>query len=92
MRQSFSCAYSYEIIARNIVKNNPDSINHEFYGDWVKGYVNDEYSKANIALFEILEKLISHYTDEQKQHIVDIYVDCSRYELAFWDLSWNMSK
>ena len=87
-----SCAYSYEMIARNIVKNNPDSVNHEFYGDWIKGYASDEYSKENIVLFEMLEKLTAHYTDEQKQHIVDIYVACSRYELAFWDLSWNMSK
>ena len=87
-----SCAYSYEMIARNIVKNNPDSINHEFYGDWIKGYASDEYSKENVVLFEMLEKLTEHYTDEQKQHIVDIYVACSRYELAFWNLSWNMSK
>lgn len=28
-----SCAYSYEKIARNIVKNNPASVNHEFYGE-----------------------------------------------------------
>jgi thiaminase/transcriptional activator TenA len=87
-----SCAYSYEVIARSIAKNNPDSINHEFYGDWVKGYASDEYSKENIVLFEMLEKLTEHYTDEQKQHIVDIYVTCSRYELAFWDLSWIMNK
>ena len=86
-----SCAYSYEMIARNIVKNNPDSVNHEFYGEWVKGYASDEYSKENIVLFEMLEKLTTHYTDKQKQHIVDIYVACSRYELVFWDLAWNMS-
>ncbi len=84
-----SCAYSYEVIAQNIVKNNPDSVNHEFYGDWIKGYASDEYSKENIVLFDLLEKLTEHYTDEQKRHIVDIYVACSRYELAFWELSWN---
>lgn len=87
-----SCAYSYEVIARNIVKNNPDSVNHEFYGDWIKGYASDEYSKENVVLFEMLERHTAHYTDEQKQHIVDIYVACSRYELAFWDLAWNMLK
>ena len=85
-----SCAYSYEMIARNIVKNNPASVDHEFYGDWIKGYASDEYSKENAVLFEMLEKLTEHYTDEQKRHIVDIYVACSRYELAFWDLSWDM--
>ncbi|MBQ8497193.1 MAG: thiaminase II [Clostridia bacterium] len=87
-----SCAYSYEVIARNIVKNNPDSLNHEFYGEWICGYASDEYSAENKVLIAMLEKLTAHYTDEQKQHIVDIYVACSRYELAFWDLAWNMSK
>ena len=87
-----SCAYSYEKIARNIVKNNPDSINHEFYGEWIKGYASDEYSKENEHLIQMLENMTEHYTDEQKQHIIDIYVACSRYELAFWDFSWKMSK
>ena len=87
-----SCAYSYEKIARNIVKNNPDSINHEFYGEWVKGYASYEYSKENEHLIQMLENMTEHYTNEQKQHIIDIYVACSRYELAFWDFSWKMSK
>jgi thiaminase/transcriptional activator TenA len=86
-----SCAYSYEMIARNIVRNNPDAVKHEFYGDWITGYASDEYSKENIVLFELLENLTAHYTDDQKRHLVDIYVACSRYELAFWDLSWNLS-
>ena len=85
-----SCAYSYELIARNIVTNNPDSVNHVFYGDWIRGYVSSEYSRENAVLFEMLEKLTVHYTEAQKQHLVDIYVACSRYELAFWDLAWYM--
>ena len=64
---------------------------HRVYSDWIKGYASDKYSKEKIVLFEMLEKLTAHYTDEQKQHIVDIYVTCSRYELAFWKLSWNIS-
>ena len=35
---------------------------------------------------------ILHAPTRQKQHIVDIYVACSRYELAFWNIAWNMSK
>lgn len=87
-----SCAYSYEVIAQTIVKNNPDSIYHDFYGNWIRGYADKEYSAKNAELIETLETLTAHYTDAQKQHIVDIYVACSRYELAFWNLAWNMSK
>lgn len=87
-----SCAYSYEVIARTIIKNNPDSLHHDFYGDWIRGYASDEYRAKNVELIETLEMLTAQYTEEQKQHIVDIYVACSRYELAFWNLAWNMDK
>ena len=32
-----SCAYSYEVIAKNIVANNPASAGHPLYGEWVRG-------------------------------------------------------
>lgn len=87
-----ACAYSYEVIARTIIKNNPDSLHHDFYGDWIRGYASDEYRAKNVELIETLEMLTAQYTEEQKQHIVDIYVACSRYELAFWNLAWDMDK
>lgn len=37
----------------------------------------------------MLEMLTAQYTEEQKQHIIEIYSVCSRYELAFWNLAWN---
>lgn len=87
-----SCAYSYEIIAKNIVKNNPDSINDDFYGDWIRGYISDGYAKENIILLNEINRLSENYTEKQIQHLVDIFVACSRYELAFWEMSWTMSK
>lgn len=87
-----SCAYSYELIAKNILKNNPDSVNDEFYGEWILGYASENYRKENVALVEMLERLTENYTEKQRENIVKIYVACSRYELKFWELSWNMSE
>jgi thiaminase/transcriptional activator TenA len=87
-----SCAYSYEFIAKNIVKNNPYSVNDKFYGDWIKGYISDSYSAENIVLLEELNRLTRKYTEQQIQHLVDIFLACSRYELAFWEMAWNLSK
>lgn len=87
-----ACAYSYEVIAKNIVKNNPDSINNDFYGDWIKGYSSNEYSEGNKILLAEINNLTENYTENQIQHLVDIFVACSRYELAFWEMSWKMSK
>lgn len=87
-----SCAYSYEIIAKNIVKNNPASIDDEFYGDWIKGYTSDAYAEGNVILLDTLNRLTENYTERQLQHLIDIFAACSRYELAFWKMSWTLSK
>lgn len=86
-----SCAYSYEVIAKKIVENNPASVNDEFYGDWIKGYISDGYAEENAILLEELNRLTENYTEQQIQHLVDIFVVCSRYELAFWEMSWKES-
>ena len=87
-----SCAHSYEMIAKRIIENNPDSVNHPFYGDWIKGYASDAYTKENVALMAHLDRLTEHYTEQQVQHLIDIFVACSRYEELFWDMSWEMNK
>ena len=86
-----SCAYSYEVIAKKIVENNPNSINDEFYGDWIEGYASNEYASGNIILIETMNQLTKDYTEKQIQHLIDIFVACSRYELAFWQMSWDKS-
>ena len=84
-----SCAYSYEVIAKNIVANNPNAVKDDFYGKWIQGYASEEYAKGNIVLLDILNQLTQNYSEEQIQHLIDIFVACSRYELAFWEMSWE---
>lgn len=87
-----SCAYSYELIAKNMVKNKPDSVDDEFYGTWIRGYASEEYEAGNIILLDTLNRLTQNYTEEQVQHLVDIFVVCSKYEMAFWEMSWHMKE
>ncbi len=84
-----SCAYSYEVIARKIIQNNPASVNDPFYGPWIQGYASEEYAEENVVLLETLNRLTENYTQSQLQHLTDIFVACSRYELNFWEMSWN---
>lgn len=85
----FSCAYSYEVIAARIVAEVPSAPDHPRYGRWVRGYITPRYTGNNIILMEILEKLTEHYTEQQLQYLEEIFVACSRYEAAFWDMAWN---
>lgn len=77
-----SCAYSYEVIAKNIVANNPNAVKDDFYGKWIQGYASEEYAKGNIVLLDILNQLTQNYSEEQIQHLIDIFVACSRYDGA----------
>ena len=65
-----SCAYSYEVIAKKIVANRPESVDDPFY--------------------ETLDRLSAHYAEEQLRHLEDIFIACSRYEMAFWQMAWEM--
>ena len=87
-----SCAHSYEMIAKRIIESNPASVDHPFYGEWIKGYASDAYTKENVTLMAHIDRLTENYTEAQIQHLIDIFVISSRYEEKFWDLSWNMSK
>lgn len=85
----FSCAYSYEVIARRIVEENPAAPEHPFYGRWVWGYITPRYTGNNVILMEMLERLTAHYTEQQLQYLEEIFVACSRYEASFWDMAWE---
>ena len=85
-----SCAYSYEVIAKKIVANRPESVDDPFYGDWIRGYASDEYAAGNVILIETLDRLSAHYTEEQLRHLEDIFIACSRYEMAFWQMAWEI--
>lgn len=86
-----ACAYSYEVIAKKMVENNPAAVDDEFYGSWISGYVSEEYSEENRVLIELLDDMTKSYTPAQTEHLKEVFLACSRYEMAFWDLSWNMS-
>ena len=87
-----SCAYSYEVIAKNMVKNKPDCVNDPFYGEWVVNYISDRYARDNKVLIDMLNKLTVDYSEKQINHLIDIFAACSRYELNFWEMAWNLSK
>ena len=36
-------------------------------------------------LADLMNRLTEDYSEKRKQHLVDIFTACSRYEAAFWD-------
>lgn len=87
-----ACAYSYEIIAKNIIKNNPKSIHDEFYGAWIESYASDSYADDNKILLDSLNDLTKTYSIDDISHLIEIFRTCSIYEMKFWDMSRTKSK
>ena len=85
-----SCAVSYEVIAKKIVEKHPEALNHPFYGEWVSGYVADAYHEENQVLIDLMDRLSDGYSEKQLQHLEEIFTACSRYEMAFWDMAWDL--
>lgn len=84
-----ACALSYEKIGKNILKNNPSILQHSTFCEWVEGYSSDEYSQNNKELIDIINKLAENSSKEKKDHLKEIFINCSKYELYFWNFSWN---
>lgn len=85
-----SCAWSYAEIGDRLQKKYPESVDHPFYGEWVKGYTSREYNDMNDELLYLVNILGEGIGKKRREELKEIFVNCSRYEAMFWDMAWNM--
>ena len=86
-----ACSWSYAEIGEELAKI-PGALDHPFYGEWVQGYAGEEYHKANDALVALMDELAAGCTEEQYARLEEIFVNCSRYELGFWEMAWTLER
>lgn len=84
-----ACSWSYAEIGQALAKL-PGALEHPFYGEWVRSYAGEEYAAMNDGLIDLMNQLAENASDEQLEHLKEIFVNCSRYELGFWDMGWEM--
>ena len=84
-----ACSWSYAEIGQALAQI-PGAAAHPFYGEWIQGYASEDYTATNQALIELMDELAVGVTEEQMAHLTDIFVNCSRYELGFWDMAWEL--
>ena len=46
-------------------------------------------AKDNNEIIELVDRLGENCTDEEFEVLRDIFVNCSRYEYMFWDMSYK---
>lgn len=84
-----SCSWSYAEIGQALAAI-PGAAQHPFYGEWISGYASESYAATNQALIDLMNDLAAGLPEVQLAHLTDIFVNCSRYELAFWDMAWKL--
>ena len=84
------CAVSYEVIAKKMVEDDQACVEHPFYGEWIRGYADPGYHAANEELKALTNLLTKDYSPAQIEYLLKIGERCSRYEGAFWDMSWEL--
>ena len=84
-----ACSWSYAEIGQTLAAV-PGAAEHPFYGEWIQGYASEDYAATNQALIELMDSLAANATEDQIAYLTEIFVNCSRYELGFWDMSWGM--
>ena len=84
-----ACSWSYAEIGQALAQI-PGAATHPFYGEWIQGYASEDYTATNQALIELMDELAAGATEDQIAHLTDIFVNCSRYELGFWDMAWEL--
>lgn len=84
-----ACSWSYAEIGTALAAI-PGAADHPFYGEWIRGYASRDYGATNRALIELMDRLAAGASEAELKHLEEIFVNCSRYELGFWDMAWEL--
>ena len=87
-----ACSWSYEQIGDFIRRQYPQAVYHPIFGQWVQGYISEEYKRSNQIILDLTNQLCSGGTAAQEKAYTQIFVDCSRYEALFWDMAYRGGK
>lgn len=83
-----SCAWSYLEIGRRLSKI-PGAVEHEFYGDWITGYSSKDYENTTKWLIDLVDELGKDLSQKEIEKSKEIFINSSKYEYMFWDMSYN---
>lgn len=83
-----SCAWSYQYIGEHH-SYIPNALEHELYGEWVKGYASEEYKKETEELIALTDELGQNITQTRVEELKTVFINCSRYEYGFWDMAYK---
>ncbi|HLS23368.1 MAG TPA: thiaminase II [Pseudogracilibacillus sp.] len=85
-----ACAWSYNWIGKELAKW-PGALEHELYGNWVKMYSSDGFTKIAEDCIDLINEIAKDKPEHELKKLEEIFVKTSYFEYMFWDMAENKS-
>lgn len=63
---------------------------HSFYADWMKCHKAVQQQKITDTLIALVNEYTLDSTEEEVKSLTNLFAQCSRFQLNFWNMAWNM--
>jgi len=85
-----ACAWSYNWIGKKLAEW-PGATEHELYGNWVKMYSSDGFTKIANDCIDLINEIAKDKPEHELKKLEEIFVKTSYFEYMFWDMAENIS-
>lgn len=82
------CAVSYKEIGRELA-NSPNALNHSLYGEWIRMYSSQEFSKGVQSMVDLMDQLVADLHGAERDKLKEIFLTATRFEYLFWDMAYK---
>lgn len=85
-----ACAWSYNWIGKELATW-PHATDHEFYGNWVKMYSSEGFTKIAHDCIDLINAIAKEKPEHELKKLEEIFVKTSYFEYMFWEMAENQS-
>ena len=86
-----ACSWSYAEIGA-LLEKRQGAADHPFYGEWIRGYAGADFQSTNEGLITLMDRLAADVGEEKFAYLTEVFINCCRFELGFWDMAWEIRR
>lgn len=85
----FPCAWTYYDYAVRLKEQYRDSLDNNFYKNWIENYASDEFGQSFAWFYDTLDELCANKTQAELRAIEDLFRRSVEFEYLFWEMAYK---
>ena len=81
------CMWGYSELGQRLAEGPRPA--HPLYAEWIDTYASDEFAELADWCRQAFDEIAAVSGDATRAAMVEAFVVCSEYELAFWEAAWQ---